>query len=372
MDIDNQFFVGNPFLSFYSAGYFSADPHLGHSFFAHSLVGSTRFCDLPALVRVCRREKKPVIVFLGDSSVSGWNSENVFPNDLGGRSPFFTYRTFADFVREFYHCHVINAGVPGYSIFQGRRYAARILEVLSSASVKVDVAVLYFGNNDATFAEVGDAVRFKEGTREPGEVSRVSVDDFRANTEALADMCRNHGAKVVVVVPPRNFGWPPGLRSKRFPKEFDMALAGLQNPQVRRAVISATEYYLTGKFDDALECDVVLPRIKQRYIDALLTAAQHCTLQVVNLPERFLSDDSFLDYCHPAPVLNKRIALNIGKLCGLAVKEGDYKDDEPRCRVLNVLMLARLYYRGIRFSLVKKLIRSESLHESHGKIYPFH
>jgi lysophospholipase L1-like esterase len=371
-DPASQFFAGNPFLSIYSVGYFVRDKHLGHRFFGGALVGSKHFCGLQSLVSAIRREPRRVVLCLGDSSMSGWNSDNVTLQGVCSESVFFTYPTFPDYLRKMYGCHVINAGVPGFSSLQGLRYGCELLAYLSDASVKVDFVVIFFGNNDATFSSLGDAERLRGGERPNKEKMRVPVLEYGDNVEGLVRMCDRHGASPVVIVPPRNLGWAPGVRCKRFPQEMHEAFAKLNDSGARRSLAEARERFGRGEWDMAAELDIVLPRIKERYVNSLVELARAYKVRLIKIPDRELTTDSFLDYCHPAPILNQRLAMEIGQHCSLTRTSYSKRVSEPHCRVLNGVMSVRLRYIGVRLAACRKWNHLQTKTDTEPSVYPFY
>ncbi|MDA1266742.1 MAG: GDSL-type esterase/lipase family protein, partial [Planctomycetota bacterium] len=169
------------------------------------------------------------VLCVGDSCTFGWGAEGAetFPAQLAQRLEGY---------------EVINAGVPGYSSYQGRRF----LEI-EGWDLEPDVVTFTFGYNDACAAARGgtkrnmpkgeslsdsayaarlkkpspiglvrlverlkspkSAPKGKPGKKEKEERSatpRVSAGEFRANLEAVADGCEARGARLVLVVWPLN------------------------------------------------------------------------------------------------------------------------------------------------------------------------
>ena len=176
------------------------------------------------------------LVFLGSSVTFGWGvpAHRAFPElirqELENAFPGTAF-------------DVLNAGVPGYSSFQGLRYLKRILP-----KYEPDVVVAEFGINDGTMA-VGRADKdWRPGLWDParrilrnsgwarlvlkvfgasiakprivdvlqnkeqalagfyrvsatGHRTRVAPEDFTANLEAMAALCEEHGALFFFWIP---------------------------------------------------------------------------------------------------------------------------------------------------------------------------
>ena len=123
-------------------------------------IGRDRFLGFNEVVEKVKTENRRLIISLGDSSTSGWDSNVVKSNRRRrkeGRellSPFFRYRTYSDNLQNYLEeafpgrYKVVNAGVPAYSSFQGYRRLRQLLENFTQAGVVVEVVTIYFGNND--------------------------------------------------------------------------------------------------------------------------------------------------------------------------------------------------------------------------------
>jgi lysophospholipase L1-like esterase len=176
------------------------------------------------------------LLFIGSSITFGWGvpAEDAFPvviKDLLDRN--FSGRSF----------DCVNAGVPGYSSYQGRVYLRRLLP-----EYEPDIVVAEFGINDGTLATArqdkdwhpsltgtirkwlrttgwrrlivrlfgldGEAETLEMKPQDyetaaqnfyrvslTGEETRVSPSDFKENLEAMAEMCRRRGAVFGYFVP---------------------------------------------------------------------------------------------------------------------------------------------------------------------------
>lgn len=196
----------------------------------HGLRGS----NIPA------KSDKIRIVGLGNSCTFGWgiNDEATYLAQLEGiinRDPGLP------------EMEVINAGIPGYSSFQGRRFYA-----LESSDLKPDIVLIMFGWNDqwAAADDIQDKDRkFASQTvldmqnclsrlklygllrrllLSAGESSladrlnrtnpayRVALDDFQANLETIVRQCRAEGVTPIILsspIPALDTYYPPGTAS---------------------------------------------------------------------------------------------------------------------------------------------------------------
>ena len=176
------------------------------------------------------------LLFLGSSVTFGWgaSSDRAFPELV---------RKGLEQVFPGVHFETINAGVPGYSSYQGFQYLKKILPGYAP-----DVVVAEFGINDGTMAVGKEDKDWEPGFWDPirkalrnsgwgrlvlnvfgpvvkksdvvstrqtkaqaeknfyrvsmaGTATRVAPDDFKANLESMADMCQKNGALFFVLVP---------------------------------------------------------------------------------------------------------------------------------------------------------------------------
>lgn len=154
---------------------------------------------------------------LGDSNTFGWDVDD------GANWPAQLHRLFA---RDGHPAEVINAGVWGYTSFQGRR---RFEELLA---FNPDIVLVSFGANDAHPVRVPDAEyvkrhdRIEQLTRATRRsrlaqlvvdvwdkavvaagasgalVPRVSVDEYAANLREMIRAGKSHGTRVVLLTRP--------------------------------------------------------------------------------------------------------------------------------------------------------------------------
>src|SRR3989344_4395017 len=174
-------FSDNPFMIGYDNRIFERDEELGFRFPGGNLVGDRDFISLDSVRQEVKcRTGYPVILNIGDSSTSGWDANKLSKGSQEASAPFFTYSTYSDILRANpLFQNTINAGVPGYTSLQGRKYLERLLRQFAKTGLKVDTVTLYFGNNDGTYNKVEDKVRL-DGKMESNDSrgERVSLEDF--------------------------------------------------------------------------------------------------------------------------------------------------------------------------------------------------
>jgi len=310
---NNTGFSDNPFMMGYDNRMYQADSELGFVFPDGKLVGSKKFVNLDSILR--RVKKDDVVVLnLGDSSTSGWNSNKVYKGVKNPYAALFTYATYSQILEEEYEIKIINAGVPGYSSLQGSKYATKLLKTMTQAGVFADAVTIYFGNNDSTYNRHEDKVRLDYKIPSTQNMLRVSPKDFEKNIQDIIETAKDYGTRPILIMPLINYHWEPGIRSIHYKKEFHEALRTLKDSKVKNDLFKAIDYYQKRKIEKAAELDFVLPRIKKRYIAALekISKQQHIPLIDIrkNIP-RANTSKYFADYCHPLEKVNKILANRI-------------------------------------------------------------
>ncbi len=310
-------FSDNPFMIGYDNRIFEYDDELGFRFPKGNLVGLDTFYSLDFLIgNIKWRTGYPVILNMGDSSTSGWNGNKVFRGNRSPYAPFFTYRTYSDILRENpSYQNTINAGVPGYTSLQGRKYLERLLKKFSREGIQLDYVTLYFGNNDSVYNRFEDKVRLdakKESQNAKGE--RVTVEDYIKNIEYMIDTIREYGAKPIVIVPPIHYDHEPGIRSNFYRAESVEVLRQIEGTDLARELLRAREFYEKGRYRYACEMDRVLPRLKAPYKKALLGIYRRKKVPKIDIQRNIPfthNEEYFIDYCHPNEKTNIIIANKI-------------------------------------------------------------
>jgi len=288
---------------------------------------------------------KPIILNIGDSSTSGWDSDAVTTakemrkigrvNPISLRGPFFQYLTYSDVLGESFQ--TINAGVPGYASLQGARYLERLFEELSVRGIKPSYITIYFGNNDSVCnGNVEDKTVLprnpfsskllaflRTNTQGFTIVSRTSLDDYRCNLERMVNFARASDVKPILIRPLIPKVWYPGLRASTKFDELEGALEGVRNTRQGRLLLEAIDLYKEGleelKKDEikaesllveAQNRDYMVPRIKPAYVEILKDVADKTNTSLIDVQTQIPIDDRgyFIDYCHPIEPANRIIA----------------------------------------------------------------
>lgn len=181
------------------------------------------------------------ILFLGDSTPLGLGLSN-FSSSFVWQAESLLQAAFPS-----RHIVVINAAVAGYTSWQCRK----LLE-LKGESLRPDLIITYFGNNDPSHNGYltdrqlhettrhlsalnrflgksyayqilkGLVLRFKpRSTNAKAVQARVSVEDFRDNLLAVKRWCDKNQCRLLLCNVPTPLLWPPGIQFKLFSKAKD-------------------------------------------------------------------------------------------------------------------------------------------------------
>lgn len=334
----NDAFSSNPFMMGYDRNIFERDEELGFRFPKGKLITADGFISLQAAIRNANTGSK-VLLNMGDSSTSGWNSNKVHKNNRNTQAAFFTYKTYSQLIDEQSQLVVVNAGVPGYSSLQGKKYLEKLLKSFAVNGIKVDYATFYFGNNDSTYNQLEDKVRLEGKLPTPGNNGcRVSLEDYKRNLRSMIENSRDYSAEPVLIMPPVHYDWPPGIRSENDSGEFSAALAKLKDESVKKGLRGAIEHFERGEYKEALELDMVLPRIKENYRAALNEVARETRTPVIDVQNDIPPTDNseyFADYCHPLEKANKLITEKFFGVTGEQMKTKRPNKIPMKWRILN-------------------------------------
>lgn len=306
-------FSDNPIMIGYDNRLFDFDYELGYVFPGNKLVDTNDFVSLDEKVAELKNRKgKFLVLNIGDSSTSGWNSNEVFKGCADPYAALFSYKTYSDFLKEKYDVDVINAGVPGHTSYQAKKYLGRILKKLSQNNIYVDYVTIYLGNNDCTYNGSEDKVRIDYKIPSKNEVLvRVSKDDFIENYKEAIKTIVAYGAQPIILLPASNYKWQPGLRSQKFPDELVQQYQKIHNSKIKKLFDEAERNYQFGDYKTAIEKDLLLPRIKNDYKKSLNDFAVGYYAPVINVQSYVKNENDFIDYCHPDEHLNGAIAKAI-------------------------------------------------------------
>jgi lysophospholipase L1-like esterase len=310
-------FSDNPFMIGYDSRIFEEDEDFGFKFPEGKIITEDCFVDLDFIIQNTKRNTGyPVILNMGDSSTSGWNGNKVFQGNEDPNTPFFTYKTYSDILREHpTYQKTINAGVPGYTSLQGRKYLERLLKRLSREGIHVDYVTFYFGNNDSTYNGLEDKVRLEGKAESPqADGERVTIKDFERNLESMINTAREYGAKPIIIIPPIHYDWEPGIRSDDHREESLEALKKIEGTELARELDSARKAYEKRDYKKSCELDRVIPRLKPPYRKALRKIGRKTRTPIIDVQKRIPFTDNaeyFADYCHPLGKINRAISEQI-------------------------------------------------------------
>ncbi|MDD5178554.1 MAG: GDSL-type esterase/lipase family protein [Candidatus Nanoarchaeia archaeon] len=315
LDRKEKAFSDNPVMMGYDNRIFERDLDLGFRFPEGKIITSNGFILLDeAIKRIKENTGYPVILNIGDSSTSGWDSNKVNENP---NSPFFNYKTYSDLLREQLFANVINAGVPGYTSYQGRKYLEVLLKKIAEENVNTDYVTIYFGNNDCTYNQIEDKVRLDHKKPSFGSLGeRVTAEDCKENLRDMIETTLEYGAKPVLIAPVIRYDWEPGIRADQHREESLEILKKLNGSQLAKEIEMARELYEQGRYKQACEADRILPRLKKDYREAILQTARETKTDLIDVQKQIPVTNSsyFADYCHPLEPVNQMIVDEFSKI----------------------------------------------------------
>ena len=286
---------------------------------------------------------KRIILNIGDSSTSGWDSNVVTENRKrlakgeALKPAFFQYQTYSDYLREIAgnQFTVINAGVPAHTSLQGRRRLEQLVDKFASEGIKVDYVTAYYGNNDSVWEgnkeekdllapSIAGMIRKIFSKCKRNVVTRTTAEDYQRNMGSIVEFCRERKIKPILIEPQTPIYWKPGTRVK------DEEIIRDEKSDGRHSVYALLDYatklwekILPYEYSDLKkavleeirEMDFVVPRIKREHLQRLHDAArlQNAPLVSINLDRTEDDIRYFIDYCHPIGDTNKQIAEKIAE-----------------------------------------------------------
>ena len=303
----------NPFLIGNDNAIFTPHDGLGFVISDGDFIGRKEFLKRQVVIDELKQYfgRTPIILNMGDSSTSGWHSDSLSRTGINKLTdPYFHYKTYSDLMREVFP-GVINAGVSKYASLQGSKRLASLLRDFSKNDIHPDYVTLYFGNNDGVFSPLEDktAIDGMPSTEEDTS-QRVLPADFKYNLLEMVRLSRCYGAKPIIIIPLRRYDWAAGLRSLKYPEEYEEGIQKLSSERLRGGLGQARQLYLQGRLEEAYELDFFLPRIKQRYVQILKEIAKKQDVDLIEVQRGIpllQSSEFFCDYCHPIEPANKLI-----------------------------------------------------------------
>jgi lysophospholipase L1-like esterase len=365
-------------------------------------VGEQHYISLQDVRAEAQTSKKKIVLNIGDSSTSGWDSDVVARNqrmekELGSDFdknqalfPLFNYKTYSDCLRDNIGGKfiVINAGIPTHTSLNGLRRLKELGKTFDDDGISIDYVTIYYGNNDSTCnANIEEKNRnagfFKKSLSKIKDknkiIPRTSLQDYIAIIESIVKYCHSKHMIPILILPVIPLYWEPARRVKReidiAYDEIDEQIQSFHNQKVGKPVWNSyqeslqlwrrgNEEYLRGNRQSALtlyhqarELDYMTPRIKYSYKVALDNIAKKMDVPLVKVVIPQEKDDGrsgegyFCDYCHPIEPANRLIANEITKIIS-AYETGERrvrdKDSAPlSLRVLEkILDFCSCFYQG--------------------------
>ena len=213
---------------------FVPDKYLGHTMPKdRDFIGESDYINLESMIEEIKGSGKKIILNIGDSSTSGWDSNVVTENKVRLErgeeleSAFFRYKTYSDCLRDQIGDQfiVINAGVPAHTSLQGRRRLEKLVTGFKNQEIKIDYITAYYGNNDSVWEEnredkdwiapsVTRKIKKLFSKDEERVITRTSPDDYQENMESIARYCRSEDIVPILIEPLTPLYWKPGTRVK--------------------------------------------------------------------------------------------------------------------------------------------------------------
>jgi len=299
------------------------------------------------MVEKIRANGKRVILSVGESSTSGWDTSITSENrerkakGLLPISAFFRYKNFTDMVRDKVgdEFEVVNAGIPGHTALSGIRRLKMLHTSFARDGIAVSYVLIHYGNNDNLWeGNLQDKKHLRLHPRSPATVEkfrnwrhkrvsdrmvlRSTVDDFGVYFLQMINYARKIGAPPIIVQPEIPIYWKPGSRFVDFDMEQMAAKLGAQEALANLAdAVDIWESVIEQPYSEqkiqalekAAELDFLLPRIKRPYLQELQRVAWATQTPLIQTPVPRDEDEAnyFIDYCHPRENVNKRIASMI-------------------------------------------------------------
>ncbi|MDP6150719.1 MAG: SGNH/GDSL hydrolase family protein [Gammaproteobacteria bacterium] len=351
---------------------FSDDPYIGRLLKpGQDFIGADGFVSLQEAVDEIRSSSKRVILNVGDSSTSGWDTRVTVENQERRKneqpllSAFFRYANYSDMLRDRVGGDfiVLNAGIPGHTSVNTERRLRGLLDTLGKQAIQVDYVSIYAGNNDCQWeGNREDKTRLRTSPLIPIFIDRLRLKffkpdtkhirlrtnqrDFSRNLKRMLEACRRHSVAPVVILPETPLYWEPGKRfvADLFPVDEKipggaMVIAALKRATERWAAVLDQPWSEDKHkaLESARELDFVIPRIKKQYRQLVENIARSLEVPLVRTCIPREQDDGayFVDYCHPIGRANEAIA---GKLV-------EAIEDYESGRVSKVVARTPLLYR---------------------------
>ncbi|MBT8422107.1 MAG: hypothetical protein KJP03_03220 [Gammaproteobacteria bacterium] len=308
------------------------------------------FSSYAETVANVRASGKPVILSIGESSTSGWDT-TVTPENrrrkaqgLAPISAFFRYKNYTDSVRDLLgdQFAVLNAGIPGHTVLSGVRRFRHLAGQLRDDGLHIAYVIVHFGNNDCMWENnLQDRYHLHVHPKSPhwferlrrriypirqtGMHIRMAANDFGRYYRQLIEHARSMNVPAFIVQPEIPLYWKPGSRYVDY--DFDelrkqpggrealdeLTIARELWQSVIDAPYSAEKIATLYK---AAEHDFIVPRIKRAHLHELQQVAQTTRTPLIQTPVPRDEDEKnyFVDFCHPREIINTQIAAQVAAL----------------------------------------------------------
>ncbi len=327
---------------------FVSDAYQGHTMpIGKEFLGEKDFIGLEKLLAEIKNTRKKVILNMGDSSTSGWDSNIVTQNrDRFSKgwpllSAYFQYKTYSDYLRDYMgeDYLVVNAGVPAHTSLQGYRRLQTLIQRFQKEGITIDWITLYYGNNDSVWDHnrqdkewVGrKAFTFidnllKHFKKEASSViTRVSVQDYQFHMEKMIQLSQSFKMKIIIIEPITPIYWKPGTRvlnedleRKYYPGSKQVYQLLDEGLDLWSKAITQNHYsdLKRALLEEIREKDYIVPRIKKGHLHALRILVQQNNVPYVQVNLDRSKDDIcfFIDYCHPIGYANESLAHKIAEI----------------------------------------------------------
>jgi len=201
-------------------------------------VGEKHYISLNDVRAEAQTSKKKIVLNIGDSSTSGWDSDVVALNQRMEKAlgsdfdknhalfPLFNYKTYPDCLRDNIGGKfiVLNAGIPTHTSLNGLRRLKELGKTFDDEGISIDYVTIYYGNNDSTCnANIEEKNRnagfFKKSLSNiKGKnkiIPRTSLQDYIANVELIVKYCHSKNMIPILILPVIPLYWEPARRVKR-------------------------------------------------------------------------------------------------------------------------------------------------------------
>jgi len=299
------------------------------------------------MVAKIKANGKRVILSLGESSTSGWDTSITSVNrerkakGLLPISAFFRYKNFTDMVRDKVgdEFEVVNAGIPGHTALSGIRRLRMLHKRFARDGIAPSYILIHYGNNDCLWeSNLQDKKHLRLHPHSPALVEkfrrwrhkrvpdqmvlRSTAGDFGRYFLQMIGYAKKIGAPPIIVQPEIPIYWKPGSRFVDY--DFDLLASRPGATQALAKLAEARDIWESvienpysqqkiQALEKAAELDFLLPRIKRPYLKELQRVARATQIPLIQTPVPREEDETnyFIDYCHPRENVNKRIASMI-------------------------------------------------------------